>query len=206
MNQIYTKSNIIDIEDGIMDLRVATDTKWVDMVLNNMDRFIVDHAQMKRKSAHAAMSMLTYYPDKQNLVNSMLTFSVEELKYFQRVMHLMHQRDLTLLPDEQTAYVNYLCRYLRPQHDHYFLDQLVITSITEARSHERFSLVASALEQGDLKDFYQSIAQDEAEHSRFFTNLALHYFPHETVTIRQAELFTAEAELIKKLPIKACVL
>tara|TARA_B100001094_G_C18169384_1_gene794173 strand:+ start:1563 stop:2132 length:570 start_codon:yes stop_codon:yes gene_type:complete len=188
-----------------MDLRVATDAKWVDLVLNNIDRFIIDHAQTKRKSAHAAMSMLTYYPDKQNLVKSMLTFSVEELQYFQRVMHLMHQRDLTLLPDEQTPYINLLCQHLRPQHDEYFLDQLLITSIIEARSHERFSLIAAALGEGDLKDFYQSIAQEEAHHSSLFANLALHYFSHEAVTIRRAQLFTAEAELIKNLPIKACV-
>jgi tRNA-(ms[2]io[6]A)-hydroxylase len=80
------------------------------------------------------------------------------------------------------------------------LDLLLIDGLIEARSCERFSLLAKSesLSQ-DLRDFYQELFASEAGHYRTFTDLARKYFPADIVKQRMHELASIEAKIMDTL-------
>ena len=114
----------------------------------------------------------------------------------------MHERGLTLLPDEKDPYVNALRRHVRDGKAFYFMDRLLIAGIVEARGAERFGLVAEALPEGEMKRFYESITRSEEAHQDLFYQLALKYFDSTDVHIRLDELLEAEAAIVSELPVR----
>jgi tRNA-(ms[2]io[6]A)-hydroxylase len=85
---------------------------------------------------------------------------------------------------------------------HYLLDRLLLAAIIERRGHERFGLIADALEPGPERSFFQSITQSEGRHYQLFLDLAATYHPHVDLAGRADELCSREAEIIRKLPIQ----
>jgi tRNA-(ms[2]io[6]A)-hydroxylase len=85
--------------------------------------------------------------------------------------------------------------------DAYMLDRLLIASIVEARGAERFGLIADALPEGKLKNFYQAITDSESRHYQLFLKLAAYYFEEERISPRLAILLDAEATIIRSLPV-----
>lgn len=165
-----------------------------------MDIFLPDHAAAEKKASSMALTMVAHYPDKPELVSAMIDLALEELSHFRAVVKLMHERGLSLLPDEKDAYVNAMRSHLRDGKDFYFLDRLLIAGIIEARGAERFGLIAATLEDGDLKRFYQSVTRSEEAHQALFVELAEQYFSSEEVHQRLEELLNAEADIARALP------
>ena len=193
------------IDPSLFTLRFKTPMKWVTTVLAEFDTFLIDHAQAEKKASGMAMSMLTHYPDKPELVNAMLDLSIEELAHFREVMKLMHKRELQLEPDEKDPYVNGIRQHIRKGTEVYMLDRLLTGAIIEARGCERFALIAQHHNDSELKDFYQRIADSEAKHHLLFIELACLYFDDETVAKRLDELLDIEAEITKALPYRAAL-
>jgi tRNA-(ms[2]io[6]A)-hydroxylase len=188
-----------------MRLRVKTKPDWVRIVLSDFDRFLVDHALCERKASALAMSMVAHYPDKADLVSAMVELAIEELTHFQQVYSLIIERKLILGADEKDEYVNRLRSLIRKPTEEYFLDRLLIASIIEGRGTERFSLVAQALEDGQLKEFYTEFWRAEARHHGLFLRLAKMYFPLEVVETRYDVLLDQEAKILESLPLRPAV-
>lgn len=186
-------------------LRFATPSAWVEAVLADFDSFLIDHAAAEKKASGMAMSMLSHYPDKTDVVDAMVSLAIEELAHFREVIKLMHQRGLILGADSKDLYVNSLRQLMRKGTDVYLLDRLLIGSIIEARGCERFGLIAAALPEGDLKQFYVAITESEARHEGLFLDLACTYFDQSTVDQRMNELLDAEAAIVAELPIVAAL-
>ena len=74
-------------------------------------------------------------------------------------------------------YVNEIRSWIRQGTDVYLLDRLLTGAVIEARGAERFGLVADALAEGKVKNFYRSLARSEARHFELFLDLASEYFP-----------------------------
>lgn len=186
----------------MIELKFITPPEWVDGIVNAMDVFLPDHATAEKKASSMAMTMVSHYPDKTELVSAMVDLALEELGHFRAVVKLMHERGLTLLPDEKDPYVNALRRSFRQGKAEYFMDRLLIAGIIEARGAERFGLIAEALPQGNLKRFYDSITRSECSHRDLFLNLAERYFEPAEVQTRLDDLLNAEADIVKGLPIR----
>ena len=186
-------------------LRYQTSTDWVQAVLSDFDRFLVDHAAAEKKASGMAMSMLSHYPDRPELVSAMADLAMEELAHFRAVLKIMSERSLILAPYTKDVYVNKLRKCMRQGSELYMLDRLIIGSVIEARGHERFDLVSQALEEGELKSFYTAIAESEARHHELFIELAHHYFDRDTVAQRLSEILDIEAQVCSALPIKAAL-
>jgi len=56
-----------------------------------------------------------------------------------------------------------------------------------------------------LKRFYRSITRSEAEHQGLFVRLADRYFDSSEVRARLDELLTAEAGIVRDLPIRVAL-
>ncbi len=188
-----------------MRLRTQTKPEWLSVVLNNFDHFLVDHALCERKASALAMSLVAHYPDKTHLVRAMIDLAIEELDHFRQVYELIAERNLVLCADEKDEYVNKLRVLMRKPGEEYFLDRLLIGSIIEARGTERFALVAQALEDTRLKNFYLEFWRAEARHHGLFLRLAKHYFPLAQVEYRFDFLLDQEALILETLPLRAAV-
>lgn len=186
-------------------LRYHTPAEWADIVIADMDSFLIDHAAAEKKASGMANSMLSHYPDKKQLVTAMVDLSIEEMTHFREVVKIIHARGLQLQADSKDAYVNEFRKAIRKGSDIYFLDRLLVGSIIEARGCERFGLIGQALPAGELKDFYIAIAASEDKHDSLFEDLAKLYFPAEQVDQRMDELLDIEAAIVAKLPLRAAL-
>ena len=188
-----------------MRLRVSTPPEWVEIILGDFNSFLLDHAACERKASATGMNLVAHYPDKKELVSAMIDFALEELEHFKQVYQKMEVRGLRFRPDEKDEDVMALQGLIRKPKEVYLLDRLLIAGIIEARGTERFHLVAKALGEGPLKDFYLDLARTEAKHHGIFLRLAKLYFEEEAVNGRLEELLEKEAEIIRKLPLRAAV-
>jgi len=186
-------------------LRYATPADWTAAVLADFDSFLQDHAAAEKKASGMAMSMVSHYPDRFDLVAAMADLAIEELTHYREVVKWLHKRGLSTAADRKDPYVLGFRESLRQGSDTYLLDRLLIASIIEARGAERFALVAAALEESALKQFYQSIARSEERHYILFLELAGKYLPQQDIDARWDELLDIEAGLVANLPIRAAL-
>jgi tRNA-(ms[2]io[6]A)-hydroxylase len=193
----------------MLDLRVATSDFWVQTVLAGFDDFLLDHAACERKASANAMSLVTHYPDRRELVQAMIELAREELHHFQQVHRLIDARGLLLARDRKDPYLNALLKEVRRGSDDYFLDRLLLGGVVEARGCERFALIAAALDKAgaepELASFYQNLAESEARHRELFVDLANAYFDRDRVRGRLSEWLDAEARIVSTLPIIAAL-
>jgi len=187
----------------LLELQIATPERWIHVVMSDFDSLLMDHASCERKASATALALLSHYPDRTELVRAMIELAREELEHFHQVLELILERGLVLAPDSKDPYVRGLRSHIRSARDEYFLDQLLVGAIVEARGCERFTLLARALDDARLKDFYLRFAAAEARHRGLFFRLAELYFDPAEVRKRADFLLAAEAELIAKLPIRA---
>jgi tRNA-(ms[2]io[6]A)-hydroxylase len=186
-------------------LAYATPIEWSNAVLADFDAFLLDHAAAEKKASGMAVSMLSHYPNRIELVTAMAELAVEELTHYREVVKIIHQRGQVTAKDEKDPYVVEFRNALRKGSDEYFLDRLLIGGIIEARGAERFGLIAEALEPGKLKNFYQSITRSEGRHTDLMVDLAEIYFDQDTVYQRLDELIAIEADIVAKLPHRAAL-
>lgn len=182
-------------------LRYATSDDWIEAVMNDFDAFLIDHAAAEKKASGMAVSMLSHYPDRHELVKAMIDLSIEEMTHFREVVKIMQERGLILGADKKDQYVLSLRNLHRKGSEVYFLDRLLIAGIIEARGCERFGLVAKALPEGKMKNFYVAITESESRHENLFIELAGIYFPRQQLDERLDTLLDEEARICSELPI-----
>lgn len=188
-----------------MRLKSSSSNDWLQLVLQDFDSFLLDHAACERKASATALSLALHYPDRKELVKAMVDLSLEELEHFKQVYEVLEKRGLQLKPDTKDHYVKRLTQLIRSGPQEYFLDRLLIAGIIEARGTERFHRVSEALEDAILKNFYLELTRAEARHHGLFLKLAKNYFPEEEVETRLEELLTLEEKIIKEVPLRAAV-
>ncbi|HET6417405.1 MAG TPA: tRNA-(ms[2]io[6]A)-hydroxylase [Polyangiales bacterium] len=186
-------------------LRLATSPSWIEVVLEDFDSFLVDHAACERKASATALKLVSHYSDRTLLVRELIPFAQEELDHYAQVMKIILERGLETRADEKDPYVGALMQLIKRGPEQYFLDRLLVLGVVEARGCERFGLVADALEPGALKDFYVEITRSEARHHGLFVRLAKEYFPTPRVQARLDELLDAEAKIVSELPHRPAV-
>ena len=188
-----------------MKLQVPTDAGWLPHALAHFDEVLVDHAHCEKKAAANALSLLQAYPTVPGLPAQMARLAREEAAHLARVLQLMERRGLTLGRDAGDPYAQGLQRLLRTGAAERQLDRFLVAGIIEARSHERLALLASGLEDAGLQRFYGELAQSEDGHTRLFERLALAVAAPDVVAQRLDALLTAEAALVRALPLRAAV-
>ena len=168
----------------------------------DFDCFLLDHAAAEKKASGMALSMVSHYPDRPELVTAMTELAVEEMVHFREVVKWVQVRGLQLAPDQKDPYVLGMRDLMRQGSDVYLLDRLLTAGLIEARGAERFALVAEALDPGELKTFYRSIARSEERHYTLFLRLAAQYFSQDEIAQRWQELREAESDIMSSLPIR----
>lgn len=114
-------------------------------------------------------------------MRALVEIAEEELLHFRQVLGVIEERGLTLGTPEEDWYAAELRRRSsssRARHDSVAIvvtDRLVVGSLIEARSCERFKLLRDALREVDppLSAFYGELLASEARHYRTFLDLAV---------------------------------
>lgn len=171
----------------------------------DVDAFIADHANCERKASAMAMGMVVKYPDRDQIIPSLIAVAREELEHFDQVYALMRARGIALVRDERDDYVGQLMAMARHGRDDRFLDRLLIASVVECRGAERFGLVAEHVADAELAEFYRLLRNGELKHGHVFVDLALRYFDSPEVYTRLREFVDAEAAIVEALPFRAAL-
>ncbi|HIA05868.1 MAG TPA: tRNA-(ms[2]io[6]A)-hydroxylase [Flavobacteriales bacterium] len=189
-----------------IDLKCETSPEWVKTVMADFDTFLLDHADCERKASAMAMSFIAKYPDRKEIIPELIETAVEELEHFQLVFDVMLKRGVDVgMEIEKDPYVRQLLKLSHSSGEKRFMDKLLIASVIECRGTERFKLIAEALEEGELKDFYKMLWTVEAKHGNVFVKMALEYFSNEEVYSRLEELMLEEAKIVENLELRAAV-
>src|SRR5581483_3094238 len=158
-----------------------------------------DHAHCEKKAATMAISLLNRYPEKSKLVERMAELAEEEMGHFRMVLSKMQERNIELTRDPGDRYAQQLHEHVRRQEPRRLLDTLIVSSLIEARSCERFRLLSEAVPDEDLRLFYHSLLESEARHRTTFLSLARLYFASDEVSKRLHELEIVEARIVEQL-------
>lgn len=192
----------------IADLPLVAKTPpgWAAVALADFGAFLIDHASCERKAAASALALVSKHSAEPVIAEPMVAIAREELEHFLQVYRLITRRGLVIDKDEKDPYVNDLLKAQRvePAAER-LLDRLLISSLIEARSCERFSLVAEHLEDPELRDFYAALTRSEAGHYKVFVRIAERLHPEATVAARLAELAAHEAEVMLRTPWRPAV-
>ena len=186
-----------------VELQLPTHPDWVQVILDNFDAFLQDHANCERKASALAMSMVVKQPDREHIVPTLISIAREELEHFEQVYDLMRARGLPLTKDEQDPYINALLECMEHGREERFLDRLLVFSLVECRGAERFAILSHVLPDSKLARFYKQLSGTEAKHGNQFIEMALAYFDAGAVYARAHQLAAQEAEIIRTLPWRA---
>lgn len=183
----------------MLGLLNATSEEWIAAAASDPASVLIDHAHCEKKAATMAISLVNRYPAKNELVYAMAELAEEELGHFRMVLSKMTERAVVLHPDTGDYYAQQLHQHIQKQEPNRLLDTLIVCSLIEARSCERFRLLSEHVDDVDLKEFYRSLLESEARHRSTFLDLARRYFEREVVAKRLDEFEAIEADIVSSL-------
>lgn len=182
----------------------STDT-WLAQVDAHLDEILIDHAHCERKAASTAMNLMNSYTENRELCKEMTRIIEEELEHFFMVLEILDARRIPFHRLSSGPYGRELNALIRPSEPQRGVDRLLVASLIEARSCERFRLLAEHIRPRDaeLADFYASLFESEARHHTTYVQLAEQFADRDEVRERLDQLSASEAEIIgrgTKLP------
>ena len=177
-------------------LRAPTPSAWVDAAVGRCPELLLDHANCEKKAASSALALMFAYPEDQPLAVALSRLAREELRHFEQVLGAMRTLGVPFARQRPGRYAHTLRGMLRTSDPGRKLDLLLAGALIEARSAERFVLLAPRLPQ-PLARLYATLALSEARHFELYLDLArtvapLGWQPRlEALAAREAELATA---------------
>ncbi|HEY3816539.1 MAG TPA: tRNA isopentenyl-2-thiomethyl-A-37 hydroxylase MiaE [Polyangiaceae bacterium] len=191
-------------------LKVPTDAAWAVEALGEVDAVLADHAHCEMKAASNALSLATRHLADAELVRALTDLAREEIEHFQRVLAVLVERGVPLGPPPVDAYAAELRRAAnelpRGAGDAApLVDRLLVGALVEARSCERFKLLAEATaarpEHASLHALWNELLAAEARHYRTFVELATRAAGGErdAVQARLERLASLEGDIVRAL-------
>jgi tRNA-(ms[2]io[6]A)-hydroxylase len=185
---------------SILRLQLPTDPRWANLVEENLEEILSDHAWCEQKAATNAIMLIINNAEKEDLVTEMTAISIEEMQHFQMVHDIIKERGYEFLRDRKDDYVNDLMKFCKKSSDGSreggLIERLLFAAMVEARSCERFKVLSENLKDEKLAQFYRDLMESEAAHYTTFINLARKYAGKIDVESRWKAWLEHEAEII----------
>ena len=181
----------------MLGLKGSTERRWLAQVDRDLEAVLVDHAHCEKKAAGTAMSLIFAYGTVLVAICGELSaIVVEELDHFQQVLELLKRRGIRFGSQKPSSYGRKLNELVRPGEPERAIDRLLVASLIEARSCERFSLLRDHVADAELAEFYGSLFESEARHHSTYVQLAGHFGEETAIRARLEELAVEEARII----------
>ncbi len=184
----------------MLGLKLATDPRWVNIVAENIEEILTDHAWCEQKAATNAIGLIIQNPEKTDLVDAMMEVAKEELLHFQMVHEKIKARGFVFGRERKDDYVSELNSFMRKGYSREIalVDRLLFGAMIEARSCERFKVLSEHIPDEDLQKFYHELMISEALHYTTFITLAKKYAGAVDVDLRWKEFIAFETSIITK--------
>jgi tRNA-(ms[2]io[6]A)-hydroxylase len=182
----------------MLHLRSPTHDRWLAQVDAHLDEVLIDHAHCEKKAAGTALNLIFAYVEDAELCRAMTDIVNEELEHFHMVLDLLSRRGVRFRRLKPSTYGRELNDLVRKQEPQRAVDRLLVAALIEARSCERFHVLAEHVKDAELAEFYRSLFESEARHHTTYTRLAKHYAPEAEVMSRLDELAALEAAIITR--------
>lgn len=176
-------------------LLAATPRAWVEAALRRWPELLADHANCEKKAASTALALMFAYPEDWPLSVALARLAREELRHFEQVAKAMQGLGVSFLRQRPGRYAHSLRGVLRTAEPGRKLDLLLMSALIEARSAERFALLAPHLPE-PLATLYGELGTSEARHYELYIGFAQTAAPQEwharlrALALREAELAT----------------
>ncbi len=182
----------------MLGLKLPTDSRWVNIVEQNIEEILTDHAYCEQKATTNAINIIVRYPEHTDMVDALLEIAKEELMHFTMVHDKIKERGWALGRQREDEYVNDLLKFVRTGYNRHIalIDKLLFSALIEARSCERFKILSEKINDPDLKSFYHELMVSEANHYTAFLKFAKKYAQGEDVDKRWQEFLDYEAGII----------
>lgn len=173
------QKSVNDISHIFAFLGCATPQAWLDSALTDLPTIIQDHANCEKKAASTAMRLLFNYDNFAELQSKLSQLIREEILHYEQVMALMNERGQAYRYLPAGRYAGQMLKHKRTYEPQALIDVLVIGAFIEARSCERFSALAIALENAPnvlgkerLAKYYRYLLKSESRHFEDYLALA----------------------------------
>ena len=178
-------------------LAAETPQRWIEEACARLPELLLDHANCELKAASTALALIYRYPERRKLADRMSRLAREELRHFEQVMRTLDAFDVPFRRLTASRYAAALNEAVRADEPERLLDKLLVGALIEARSCERFAVLAPQLP-GRLAEFYRGLLASEARHFEHY----LAFARSETgvgghaLETRLAQLKAVEARLV----------
>jgi tRNA-(ms[2]io[6]A)-hydroxylase len=182
----------------MLTLKGTTQPRWIEQVKTHLPEILVDHAHCEKKAAAAAMNLIVSYGAvDRELCRELADIVVEELAHFRQVLDVLDERGIRFASQKPGRYGRKLNDLVRPAEPDRAIDRMLVASLIEARSCERFALLRDHVGDGRLAEFYGSLFESEARHHATYVRMAGLFGTPSQVRARLDELATQEADIIR---------
>ncbi len=171
---------------------------WLPKVRARLGEVLIDHAHLERKAATTALN-LEKYRELYAHVRELNAIAVEELQHFDQVLRLLEERGIPFGQPMRSPWINKMMAAVRKGRREQVIDHLVVCSLIEGRSCEKFQILAGGVRDLDpaLADFYASLVESEGNHYATYQIMARGI--DEDETRRRLDFFLdLDAELIRQ--------
>lgn len=188
-----------------LPLRYATPLEWAQTVLRTPLALLNDHALLEKKAALNALELLDRWPEPhppQYWVERMTAIAREEIDHLALVTRLIARRGGRYGKQHRNPYAQALRALVRVGRGKLeTMDRLMVSALIEARSCERFELLARCSEDAELARLYRELWASEKGHYLTFIDLARQMLADDGALDRRwNELLAAEAGIIAAQP------
>lgn len=152
-------------------LLAPTPERWLAAACEHWQELLIDHAYCEKKAASTALALIFAYPERERRNLELSRLAREELRHFEQVTRLMARLSVPFRRLRPGRYAAGLRAALRTSEPHRQLDLLLAGAIIEARSCERFALLAPRLP-APLGEFYAGLCAAEARHGELYISWA----------------------------------
>lgn len=152
-------------------LLAPTPPEWIREACGRIPEMLIDHANCELKAASTAMRFLFRYPHRSALARRMSRLAREELRHFEQVRTIMDEHGVAFERLTASRYAGNLRAAVRADEPHKLLDTLLTGALIEARSCERFAVLAPHLPQR-IGEFYTSLLASEVRHFEHYIGFA----------------------------------
>ena len=135
----------------MLHLKSESTARWLVQVDQHLDELLIDHAHCERKAASTAMNLMNAYTEDRELCREMTRIVEEELEHFEMVLCLLDRRGIPFRRLGSGPYGRRLNALIQSGEPDRAVDRLLVASLIEARSCERFRLLAEHAPEAELR-------------------------------------------------------
>ncbi len=147
-----------------------------------------------------ALRLMFRYPDRPFLHDPLSRLAREELVHYEQVLRVLEARGMSMRRQRPSPYAGRLYHCARSAEPERLVDTLLICALIEARSCERFQLLADAVDDPELRALYTGLLASEARHHGSYVELAKLASGEVPIGARLEELSRREAEILADPP------